>query len=247
MKTQFASLVGCLFVLFIVLFFSQRAMAEQCTNEPPIILCQPECQLVQVGTSNVTFHITAENPRPDVNLELTYQWQKAAGKTNYQNIVGATSESYSLAWAASADDLAFYRVIVTGNTSITSAPTTLQLWETNSPFTLSGPISYTTGSSGSCPGPFSAFVCFGCRCTNSWGFVTNSVSCSAIDNNRSDTKIQFQGNKLHNGCAPHSITFTPVNPYYRFTVYFPLTAPPTGNSYSIVLDGFFIPPGCPTQ
>jgi hypothetical protein len=241
--------------LFAFLLALEKAVAQSydCDN-PPIILCHPECRLVQAGTSNVTFSVMVENPLEIPNFQLTYQWQKnvALGKSEYENISGATNEVYTIPHQVEDLDVAFYRVLATGSGTATSAPAALQIWTTNSPLTVSGPIAFFAPpkTKGSCPGTYSAVVCFGCKCTNNvWGFIPNSANCVATDTARSDTKVEFSGNVLHTGCNAQSVSFTATNPYYRFSIYFrPPPAPqPSSGVYSIVLDGITVPASCPSS
>jgi len=138
------NLIGIVSLFAFFLALAKAAAQSYDCDDPPIILCHPECRLVQAGTSNVTFSVVVENPLEIPNFELTYQWQKntALGKSEYENISGATNETYTIQHQVEDLDVAFYRVLATGSGTATSAPAALQIWTTNSPLTVSGPIAF---------------------------------------------------------------------------------------------------------
>lgn len=73
-------------------------------NQAPQITVHPASRTVAVGQS-VTFTVSASGSAP-----LSYQWQR-----NGSNISGATSSSYSIASAATADNGAQFRVVVSNS------------------------------------------------------------------------------------------------------------------------------------
>jgi Bacterial lectin len=83
-----------------------------------LITQQPVTQYVDAG-SNATFQVTATS-----SLPLTYQWYEAPpGSSTFTAIAGATSSTYTLDSAATADSGSVFYVVVSNGTtsSVTSA------------------------------------------------------------------------------------------------------------------------------
>lgn len=91
------------------------------SNAAPAITTQPQSQSTPQG-QNATFSVAA------VGTTLTYQWQESADGQTWQNIAGATSDSYTVTNAAPALNGTFYRVAVaSGGSSVYSAIVTLTI------------------------------------------------------------------------------------------------------------------------
>jgi hypothetical protein len=108
-------------------------------NTPPQITAQPQSQTVAVGQS-VTFSVSATGSQP-----LSYQWQR-----NGANISGATSTSYTIASAASTDNGAMFRAVVSNAFgTATSNAATLTVTANSAPTAnITSPASGTTYSAG---------------------------------------------------------------------------------------------------
>ncbi len=79
-------------------------------NEPPTITQHPASRTVAVGQS-ATFSVSAAGTSP-----FRYQWQKSTnGGASFNNIVGATASSYTVASATAADNGARFRCVVSNS------------------------------------------------------------------------------------------------------------------------------------
>ena len=224
-------------------FSLSNAVAQICSN-PPVILRHPETQAV-LRTSNATFTVVAEAVAPTLGYPFAYQWQinSHLGMSNFVDIAGATNHMLTIT-GATTNDVAFYRVAVSGGGITISEPAALLVAWTNSPFTVSGPIAYAGGSMPACPGPYSGYVRYLLTCKSWWGFPTAGTSHTATDPQRSDTKVEFTGKYWDSGCNSNSVIVPhpTTSAQYRFAIYFPpppAPGPPISPStYNIVLDGF---------
>lgn len=88
-------------------------------NIAPIITVQPSNQTVTTG-SNVTFSVTATG-----NPTLTYQWRVSTDNVTYNDIVGATSSSYTFSTVIGDNGKYFKCVITNAFGSVTSNTATL--------------------------------------------------------------------------------------------------------------------------
>lgn len=97
-----------------------RVLRVSYADAPPSITDQPDSRTVTTGSS-VTFAVTASGQGP-----LAYQWQRANPGQTFTPITGATSASYTLGNAQSADNGDRFRVGVTdanGRATTSSAAT----------------------------------------------------------------------------------------------------------------------------
>ncbi|MDX9871495.1 MAG: hypothetical protein RBT41_03625 [Clostridia bacterium] len=95
-----------------------------------------------IGTTEVGYTLTAGEMSP-VDATVTYQWQRSSSLTGtYQNITGATARTYTL---TSAENMAFVRVVVTGNGVYAGSVTSLAVGpiRTATPITAIEPINGT--------------------------------------------------------------------------------------------------------
>jgi len=226
-----------------------NAVAQIATS--PIILCHPETQVIKQNRK-VTFTVRAKNPSL-VHQTLTYQWQKRGpGLTNFENINGATSNTFKIAHVTT-NDVAYYRVNVTGssytNATTTSEPAQLLVFTKNSPLAVYGSPVVESGSSDSCPGGYAGYVYYDKG--SAWGWAgyhgLGNTLHKATDNNRNDTKVEPYGDYDDLLCATKTVSVPHPGPppgptkednLHQFTVYFPTgTSVPT-TSYPITLDGF---------
>lgn len=105
------------------------------SQQPPAISQRPGDQTVTAGTP-AAFSVTATASEGD---SLTYQWQRKTtdSGSEWKNITGATSETYTIAAATTDMSGTQYRCVVTGTNigvSVISAPATL---------TVNEPVTYT--------------------------------------------------------------------------------------------------------
>lgn len=227
-------------------FDPTKAHAQPMTNMPPIILCHPEDQLVYIGTSNVTFQVIAEPHRPMLYQSFTYQWQANAlpGLSNYINIDAATNATYTIANPVTTNDVAFYRVVVSGYGTTFSEPAALQVYMTNNPVTVWGTPVYWNGGSGSCPGCYIGYVNFTKSPLAGWGWQPSSSTPHKAEDRLSgeteDTKIEFVGMNGDSGCAVGAVIVPhpTISNKYRFSIYFPCGGTVGLNPYRITLYGF---------
>ncbi len=252
MKTTIQRTIGgtVLALLWFAASLPNRAAEKPAPYVPagaPIIVCNPETQVIQEN-SPAEFTVIADSPSPPeaYSWYLAYQWQRQGpGLTNYVNIRGATSNTFSISHV-STNDVAFYRVEVssTNGTSI-SQPAQLLVYTHHSPLTVYGsPLKISSSGTG-CPGPYAGYVNYK-KAVPTWGWTPNHgggiVLHSAKDNTRSDTKVLVQGISNDSFCQQTTIVNThpgaptPEDTTYRFTIYLPNNV--TTNAYPITLDGF---------
>src|SRR5688572_17088792 len=94
-------------------------------NCPPIILTQPESQIVKVGSS-ATFSVVAQHGSPNTNAPLNYQW-----KLNGVDIPGANNSTYTTPALSFADVGNAYKVVVSGSPSTDSKTAYLSVYSMN--------------------------------------------------------------------------------------------------------------------
>jgi hypothetical protein len=108
--------------------------------------------------------------------------------------------------------------------------------------TVFGAPVVSSGGAGGCPGPYSGYVNYIKPMSQGWGFVpsTNTTIHVCTDNNRSDTKIQYNGYFGDGNCGQTTLTVPDPapSPKYRFTIFFPRGSQVPTNAYPIALDGF---------
>jgi len=236
-----------------------RAQDSTDQSQYPTILQQPVDQCLPVG-SPVTFSVTASNVD-------SYQWYKnntaVDGQTNSSLTIASVAISdvgyYSAAVIKGSDAvptrMANLNVYTTSSSSSLTTTTTTKnrLLSTQSMTTMSldmggggGITVYGTpvansGGSGSCPGRYAGYVNYTKPFAQGWGWaptvgVTNHI---ATDNNRSDTKVYFNGQYGDCGCNTNSVAVNNViSPVYRFSIFFPTNTVVPTNVYPITLDGF---------
>lgn len=213
----------------------------------PRILCHPQTQVVQVGSTNVTFEVEAENfPPPFSTDPISYQWQinKSPGASAYTNIPGATNYEFTVS-CATTNDVAYYRVSVSasGGTS-TSEPASLMVWSTNSPLTVYGTVYSGTPSGAACTGSYAGYVTYWKTASAGWGWAP-STTAGHTTHTASDliltNKVSFLGSSggTDKACAIGTVSRSHPEPStkYRFAIYFPSTPLPS-TPYPITLTEF---------
>ncbi|HEY1661731.1 MAG TPA: immunoglobulin domain-containing protein [Verrucomicrobiae bacterium] len=215
--------------------FSQDSTAIAQPEFPQIIL-QPEDQLVPIG-SNATFSVTAQNAG-------AWQWLH-----NGNPIAGATNTSFTVQNAQTAD-VGFYSCnIFQGAQSVPTRSASLMVYASSidpqtgvDPVVVFGPPVVSSGSQGGCPGAYVGYVSYTKTIQNGWGWAPDTTGgntiFTAVDTNRTNTKIQYVGVYGDNGCNQTTVTVPnpPISPVYQFTIYFTNNVPT--NAYAITLDGF---------
>jgi len=205
-------------------------------SEFPRIISQPEDQMVYFD-SNATFTVTTENADG-------YQWLR-----NGNPIAGQTNTSLTLT-NCGINDVGFYscnlfkdiEVVPTRSATLTVFTNSVDPQTGVDPVVVFGPPVFSSGGSGTCPGPYAGYVNYKKTIAQGWGWAPDTTNGNTVffatDTNRTDTKVQYVGKLGDNGCAQTLVTVPnpPVSTVYRFTIYFTNNVPM--NAYSIVLDGF---------
>jgi hypothetical protein len=179
--------------------------------------------------------------------ELTYKWQYNGtildGDKNWTDLPRATGSNYVINGVQTANR-GFYRVLISGSPTTSSAPAELQVVSSprvesgNTVITVYGTPRATAGS-GSCFGKYLGVV----KYANGWGVIDLQKPCAAKDAQRTDTSMDSIG--LSKG-DPHCsngqgwIGLLPVSTNYDFDVYF--TTKPVGTGeYQLYLTNFYCP------
>ena len=204
--------------------------------EFPKIIIQPEDQLVPIG-SNATFTVVATNG------PLAYQWLR-----NGNAIGGQTNNSLNIE-NAQVSDVALYSCNVFKDTeSVPTRAASLMVFTSSidpqtgvDPIVVFGSPLVSSGSQGTCPGPYTGYVNY-TKALPQWGWApdtsNNNTIFTATDTNRINTKIQYVGAYGDNSCNQTTVTVPnpPGSPVYRFAIYFTNNVPT--NAYGITLSGF---------
>lgn len=238
--------IACVVMTGAIASFSPRNATAQPTN-PPTFLLHPQDQVIKLKKKAV-FKAEAENPGPPSNLQLKYQWERRGPwATNFSEIVGATNKTFSIA-KVSTNDVAYYRLRTSSINGIAySEPAQLLVWTKHSPLTLYGSPIVTSGSSGTCPGSYVAYVNYKKSAAEGWGWAPDhdfgGSTHSAADNNFTDTNVQPQGITDDLFCLQTIVSNThagnpaPEDTKYRFTIYFTVSHS-SPNPYPLTLNGF---------
>src|SRR5438105_9481880 len=148
MFKQAKGFVACIAVAGIVVTFTGCCLLPPRADRP-VILCQPQSQVVPIGT-NVTFTVSAEKLPPYQWQPLTYQWQVnktpliGLHSTNWSDL-GTNSNTLTIA-NAQKSDVGSYRAKVTGSGTVTSDAASLEVYSTTGgQITLYGPPVATSG------------------------------------------------------------------------------------------------------
>ena len=203
--------------------------------EFPLVLLQPINQVVHVH-EEASFSVYATNG------PLTYQWLK-----NNVALLGETNSILTIA-GAKKSDVGLYSCNVSKGLEIvpTRSASLMVFVNSTDPDTGIDPVTLwatpvpSSGSSGSCPGPYKGYINYTRTVAQGWGWApsTNTTVHTAEDTNSVNTKVQFVGRSGDSGCN-QTIATVPdpsISTKYRFTIYFTNSVPT--NSYSITLDGF---------
>jgi len=234
MKTQILALI--VFTAATTLAAAGENSAYAVQPEFPKIIIQPEDQLVPIG-SNATFTVVATNG------PLAYQWLR-----NGNAIGGQTNNSLNIE-NAQVSDVALYSCNVFKDTeSVPTRAASLMVFTSSidpqtgvDPIVVFGSPLVSSGSQGTCPGPYTGYVNY-TKALPQWGWAPDTsngnTTFTATDTNRMDTKIEYGGAYGDNSCNQTSVALppSPVSPVYRFTIYFTNNVPT--NAYPITLDGF---------
>jgi hypothetical protein len=252
------NLRGAALTIFAGLVLTVHAQDSIDQSQFPTILQQPVDQCVLSGTT-VTFSVVASNVD-------SYQWYEnntaLDGQTNSSLTIpniGIGDVGYYFASVTKGSEavptrsanLNVYIVSGSGSTSPTSPGLKNKSMSMNMTMntdlggggmiTVFGAPVVSGGGGTGCPGPFSGYVNFTKPMSQGWGFAPDTSNLhTATDENRSDTKVQYNGYYGDGNCAQTTVTTAnpPPSPTYRFTIFFPRgTAVPT-NSYAITLTGF---------
>ena len=103
---------------------------------------------------------------------------------------------------------------------------------------ITGKATISSGTNGLCPGGYIGYVSYTKTTSQGWGWAPTNSLHTATDTNRTDTKVEFEGEFGDTGCNLTTVTLPdpPPSPKYRFTVYFTKNVPT--NAYPLVLKGF---------
>jgi hypothetical protein len=206
-------------------------------SEFPVIVHQPEDQLVPLG-SNATFTVIATNG------PLAYQWLR-----NRVPINGQTNSSLTIEQVRT-EDGGYYscnvskdmETVPTRSASLMTYTSDIDPQTGIDPIVVSGLPLPSNGMQSSCPGSYAGYINFTKTIALGWGWVpdtnTTTIFTASDGGGRTDTKIAYMGKYGDTGCDQTKVTIPnpPPSPVYRFTIYFPNNVPTT--NYPIVLTGF---------
>ena len=204
--------------------------------EFPKILWQPEDQLVPMET-NAIFIVKATNADG-------YRWLR-----NGKLVTGATNNSLTIT-NAGVNDVGYYSCeVFKGTEGVPTRAASLMVFTSSiDPLTGVDPVTVFGfplpggGSQGSCPGHYTGYVSYTKTVQQGWGWAPDTTNgntvFTAIDTNRTDTKIQYFGAYGDNLCNQTSVTvpYPAYSPVYEFFIYFTNNVPT--NAYAITLNGF---------
>ena len=237
-------------MLVILAAVARLAVSQQINNLPaqaavppavqpqfPRILFQPEDQLVPIGSSAIFIVVATNGP-------LAYQWFR-----NGTAISGQTNDTIVIQ-NAQVSDVGFYSCYIRKSwESVPTRTASLMVFTSSvdpdtgvDPVTVFGLPLLGGGSQGTCPGPFAGYVNYINPPQQGWGWAPDTTNgntvFTAVDTNRTNTKIQYVGAYGDAGCNQTSVTVPSpaISPVYRFAIYFTNNVPT--NAYAITLDGF---------
>ena len=203
----------------------------------PKILLQPENQMVPMG-SNAVFTVVAANG------PLACQWFCDGKPMN-----GQTNETLVIPNAQVSDVASYSCGVCKGLEMVPTRAASLMVFTSSmdpqtgvDPVCVSGTPVWKSGSQGTCPGTYTAYVSYTKTPQQGWGWdpdTSNSNTLfTATDTNRTDTKIQYIGAYGDSGCNQTTVTVpsTAISPAYRFTIFLTNNVPT--NPYAITLNGF---------
>ena len=110
------------------------------------------------------------------------------------------------------------------------------------PVTVFGFPLLSGGSQGSCPGHYTGYVSYTKTVQQGWGWAPDTTNgntiFTAVDTNRTNTKVEYGGAYGDNGCNQTSVTipYPAISPVYEFAIFFTNNVPT--NAYAITLNGF---------
>jgi hypothetical protein len=205
----------------------------------------PEDQLVALGN-------TATFTAPEGLERTSYQWIRQR-RDRTEVLEGETGRTLTIK-NTTVKEVGFYRCVFTNRDreEVTRAASLMVSMSaigdmdlatlTASAITVYAPTVVAGGISGTCPGSYAGYVAY-IKPGTAWGWVPNPgvTPRTATDNDRSDTKVQYNGKSLgDNGCNLTSVALPDpsASAKYRFKIYFPTTVPST-DSYPITLVGFY--------
>lgn len=202
----------------------------------PLIFVQPDDLCVPFG-STATFIVTAFNANG-------YQWLR-----NGNPIPNATNSTLTIQ-NVQIQNVGYYSCDVFKDfESVPTRSALLQVFSSSiDPKTGVDPVVVYSfpclgaGGSGSCPGSYSGYVNYTKPYTNGWGWSPDTTNGNTVftasDTNQANTKVQYFGAYGDVGCNQTTVTIPnpALSPVYRFTIYFPSSAPT--NPYPITLSGF---------
>lgn len=120
----------------------------------------------------------------------------------------------------------------------TKRATSMSVQPLDNVFTVSVKPTVSSGNISGCPGSYAGYAKY--IKTVGWGWApqTGTTNHTATDNNRSDTKVVYNGISGDSGCAQTTVSVPdpPASTVYRFTIYFPSNVPTT--NYPLTLSGF---------
>jgi hypothetical protein len=230
-------------IIALILFTAAAKLAAADSNiysvqpEFPQIIRQPEDQLVPMN-STATFSVVATNG------PLAYQWFR-----NGNAVDGQTNDTLTIS-NAQISDVALYSCNVFKDTeSVPTRAASLMVFTSSidpqtgvDPVTVYASAVASSGSSGTCPGPYTGYVNYTKTAQQGWGWAPDTTGGNTIftatDTNRTNTKIQYFGAYGDNSCNQTTVTVPnpPISPVYRFSIYFTNNVPT--NAYAITLNGF---------
>ena len=204
------------------------AAAELDQAEFPLIATQPTDQAVAVGSSTV---LTVEAVNGD-----SYQWLR-----NGVAMPGQTNSTLVLDNVETGDVGYYTCAVIKGGEAVPTRAAQVNVYtlDGGGTITVFGAPVVSSGSQGTCPGPYAGYVNYRKTVSQGWGWAPSAGTSTHIasDDNRTDTKVEYVGKYGDGGCNQTSVTVDPVySPKYRFTIYFTNNVPT--NAYAITLTGF---------
>jgi hypothetical protein len=234
MKTQILALVA--FITAATLATADESPGNAVQPEFPKIILQPEDQMVPFG-SNAVFTVTEANADG-------CQWLRNGNTLDNQTNATLTITNCGI------KDVGYYScTLYKGMQTVPTRAASLMVYtNTIDPQTGVDPVVVFglplsgNGSQGTCPGHYTGYIAYTKTVQQGWGWAPDTTGgntvFTAIDTNRTDTKIQYAGAYGDSSCNQTTVTIpnSPYSPVYEFCIYFTNNVPT--NAYAITLDGF---------
>jgi hypothetical protein len=219
------------------------SLIKSCLHQV-LFITQPQSQTVETGMG-VTFSVYALAGPPFTTNGISYQWQfngtQLSGTNFWADLPGETNSSVTIT-SVTITNVGFYRVLVSGSSTLASDPAALQVIDTSGApiITVYGTPIASGGTKGTCPGTYTGYI----KYTNNpaaglwgWRVVNTALAATGADGRpTAGSKVEYLGYYGDTGCNPTSVSTRtpPGSPRYVFTLYFTTTPVPTG-SYAFSL------------